>query len=62
MTPEATQARNPGKNKFGQSDILHTTLRQVEQVNRNLDEVGSEYRECTMCKDDENATNQANLF
>ena len=27
MTPEATQARNPGKNKFGQSDIFHTTLR-----------------------------------
>ena len=27
MTPEVTQARNPGKNEFGQSDIFHTALR-----------------------------------
>ena len=26
MTPKATQARNPGKNEFGQSDIFHTAL------------------------------------
>ena len=39
MTPEVTQARNPGKNEFGQSDIFHFTLRLWQYLKPKLDQM-----------------------